>query len=302
MVAEKQAWIIMDLNGMNITESLAHSARRDSEALLRLEAQRETIEGIRDLVRVKESAGLLQLGTSDDLTSLINQIQVATVQLKGVQLKQLSALSYAAGFYNPRAITGIDPEDSTSGLPIHSVQSPIQMDLNTALQIAIVRSAELRQVSAMVQWAKDNRSERIFNWLDPAGELGSALGPSFPSYLAVSLHQIDEMLARKEQLKSMVFRKVFDTFTEINLSVQDYDLAKQSKEIQARRVLRISQNIKIGINFVMSDLVAALQSQVRADLDIVNSEYGYLIALSRLNRLLYEGPYAEGILEDKKAP
>jgi hypothetical protein len=32
----------------------------------------------------------------------------------------------------------------------------------------------------------------------------------------------------------------------------------------------------------------------------VNAEYGYLIALSRLNRLLYQGPYIEGLVEDKK--
>ncbi|MEO5968958.1 MAG: hypothetical protein ABIQ95_03450 [Bdellovibrionia bacterium] len=300
LVAERQAWIIMDLDGMNITESLAKSARRDSEALSRLDTQKETIEGIRDLVRIKESAGLLQLGSSDDLTSLITQIQVTIAQLKAVQEKELSALSHAAGFYNPHAIIGIDAEDPSSPGPIDSVQTPVHLDLNTSLQLAIVRSAELRQVLAMVQWARDNRIERVFNWLDPAGEMGSGIGPSFPYYMEVSFHKIDEMLARKEQLKSIVFHKVSDTFTDINISVQDYSLAIESKEIQARRVLRISQNLKNGIAFVMADLVAALQDQVKADLDIVNAEYGYLIALSRLNRLLYQGPYAEGILEDKK--
>jgi len=290
----------MDLDGMNITESLAEAARRDSEVLFRLHEQKDLIEGIRDLVRIKEAAGLLQLSSSDDLTSLVNQIEMTTVDLEGVQSKELAALSNAAGFYNPRAILGVDAEDSMVSGPMDSVQSPIQLDLNTALQTALVRSAELRQVSAMVQWAKDNRTERVFNWLDPAAEPGAGLGPAFPFYMEVGFHQIDEMLARKEQLKSVVFRKVSDTYIGINTSIQDYALAVRSKEIQARRVLRISQNLKMGINFVMSDLVAALQDQVRADLNIVNAEYGYLISLSRLNRLLYQGPYTEGVAEDKK--
>jgi hypothetical protein len=299
LVAEKQAWIIMNLDGMNITESLAKSARRDSEALARLNTQKEIIEGLRDLVRVKEGAGLLQLGSSDALTSLMNQIQMNLIQLEGVQRIELSALSHAAGFYNPRAIIGIDPEDThLSGLA-DSVQLPIQLDFNTSLQNAIVRSAELRQVLAMVQWARDNRTERIFNWLDPVSALGSTLGANYPAYMKVSFYQIDEMIARKEQLKSIIFKKVSDTFTQLNLNVQDYTLAVQSKEIQERRVLRISQNLKTGINFIMSDLVLALEDQVKADLDIVNTQYGYLIALSRLNRLLYQGPYAEGLAEDK---
>ena len=251
-------------------------------------------------MRIKEAAGLLQLGTSDDLTSLINQIQVTIVQLRGAQGKELSALSHAVGFYNPRAIIGIDEEDPAALGPIESVQAPVQLNFDTALQTAIVRSAELRQVLAMVQWARNNRIERVFNWLDPAADSASGLGPSFPFYMKVSFHQIDEMLARKEQLKSLIFRKVSSTFNEINLNIQNYALAIQSREIQARRVLRVSQNLKNGISFVMSDLVTAFQDQVKADLNIVNAEYGYLIALSRLNRLLYQGPYAEGIVEDKK--
>jgi hypothetical protein len=43
--AEKQAWIIMDLDGMNITESLAHSARRDSEVLKKLAQEKKRSKG-----------------------------------------------------------------------------------------------------------------------------------------------------------------------------------------------------------------------------------------------------------------
>jgi hypothetical protein len=253
-------------------------------------------------VRIKEAAGLLQLGVSDDLTSIINSIDVAVVELENVRIKELAALSHAAGFYNPKAILNVDPEPSKSGGALSSVKNPVILDLNSSLQSAVARSAELLQILSLIQLAKHTKIERIYSWLDPSADTFAGLGPSYPFYLEVSQRQIDEMIARKEQLKSVIFNKVSDAISELDTTVKDYDLALQSREIQERRVIRISQNIKVGIAFAMSDLVFALQDKIKADLNIITAEYGYLISLSRVNRLLYQGPYSEGLAEKGQEP
>jgi hypothetical protein len=291
LASEKEAWTIMDLDGVNFVESYTYESARDEAALSAMASERTTIAALRDFIRGKETHGLAPIGLSDDLSSLINKIDQSTNDLQTIQSNELGALSEAAGFYNPEAVTNVTLPQSDPSSP--SAGNPLKLDFATTAEIAVSKSAELRQLNDMVEWAKMNRDARYFDWMDPSGDSDGGIGLGLPTYIQAGQAQVDEIVAQESALKATLLKQLSVTISELQKTADDYTLAVQGGDIQYRRVLRLTESLKVGdAGFVMSDLIGALQDQLNSQLGQIDAEYGYLLALSRLNRILYQGVYS----------
>jgi hypothetical protein len=288
--SEKDAWKIMDLDGVNYVESFSYAAARDAEAAEAIALERTTIASIRDIIRGREKAGEVQLGTSDTLSSLINTIDLNISSLNSIQQTESAALAQAAGFYNPQAIISVTlPQDPNAP----SVGHPLAVDLETSEKIAVSKSVELTQLDDLLAWAKTEVAARYFDWMDPSGNTSGGIGFGLPTYIEAGQSQADEITAQKEEKKSILLNQVQNVITQLDKNVEDYNLAIQGSDFADRRVLRQTENLKIGSNsFDMNELVLALEAQVNSQLAQIDAEYGYLLALSRFNRILYQGAYA----------
>jgi hypothetical protein len=287
--SEKVAWNIMDLDGVQYVESYAYESARDNESLQAIAMERTTIQALRDIVRDQEKVGKVQIGTSKTLDSLLSKIDLSTSHLSALQTNEMGALAQASGFYNPQAITAVTlPQDPNTP----SVGNPLSVDFNTTATLAVSRSLELTQLDDLVAWAKMNRDARYFDWMDTSGDPNGGIGFGLPAYIEAAQAETDEIVAQKEEKKSILLKTVQEILTDLQQNVDDYNNAIQAADTQEERVLRQTENLKIGSNFDMNELEAALQDQVNSQLAEIDAQYGYLLALSRFNRVLYQGDYA----------
>jgi len=289
--AEDDAWKVMDADGMNIAEALALTVMRDGEVVSRLESQESSVIAIRDLITAKEHAGAAQVGTSDDVTSIVNAIDNEIVLLNGVQEEELAALSQAVGFYNPKAIRSVSfgADQAQAGF---AIDTPLQPDLSDWTALAIARAPEYAQMQALLKLAKSEKHESYFNWLDPSASGNTGIGLGLPSLIAVGQDQIAEVQARTDQVKSILITKLSQAVSGMGESIQSYGLAGTAVDIQNRRVERLTNNFRLAVQVSMADLVGALQDQEKSDIDVINSKYDYYSSLSRVHRILYDGIYS----------
>lgn len=289
LASEQDAWTIMDLDGMNYVESFSYEMGRDAESMEAIRLERTMIESLRDIVRGKERVGGAPIGASDPLSSLLNKIDLTLSSLDATQQTDSAALGLAAGFYNPKAVTSVTlPQDPDAP----SVGHPLAVDFETSAKLVVSVSVELRQLDDLMNWAKTEKDARYFDWLDPSGNTNGGVGVGLPSYIEAAQSQVDQIAAQKQEKTATLLNQLQDVLTQLQKNVDDYNNAILGSEIQERRVLRQTENLKIGNDFDMNELVAALQDQVNSQLAQIDAEYGYLLALSRYNRLLYQGAYA----------
>ena len=72
--------------------------------------------------------------------------------------------------------------------------------------------------------------------------------------------------------------------------------SSQGVQVQQSRVDRMMTNIRVGTAFALSDLINALQDQVKNDLDLTSAQYSFMMSKASLNRLEMSGPYQDNLL------
>ena len=80
-------------------------------------------------------------------------------------------------------------------------------------------------------------------------------------------------------------------FEEINQSLDAYRLAKEAVAIDTRRVVTIQHNIDLGITYQLASLSSALVDKAKADMNQISAEYSYYVGITKINRLMFAGPY-----------
>jgi hypothetical protein len=290
--AELNAWRTIDADGMNITEGLALSSVRDSLAIARLKAEEDSVNSVKDLVLAEEQSGLLQVGSSDDIAAIANSLENGVVLLQALLTNELASLSSAAGFVNPQAISSV-----TFGIALtnfgYDLDQPPTVDLTDWTNLVTARSPEMLQMNALLQMAQTAKSVTYFNWLDPSGSAQGGMGFGLPSYIAISKDQIGEIQAQMNKVQAGLISEISEVSTDLNQTLQSYQLTCDAVDINDQRVQRLTDNFRLGIQVTMSDLVSALQDQEKSDLDLIDYEFGFYAAVSRMNRLLYTGPYSD---------
>lgn len=285
--AEYDGWVLMRADSVNIVEGLAFAVARDQDIIQLLYDDEDSVRQIRDEIIQREHSGLMQVGSSDDITSVINGIDQAISLLDTNIREERAALAQASGFQNPDAIAGITgvPND-----PIDGAQPP---DTATLADQVLKNSVELRQMDALIEMSKWNRKASYFNWLDPSGDPSGGIGFGLGDYLAIGRSQQQEVQIKREQVRSILMEKTTVTLDDANQTLQAYGLASDGADIQVRRISRLTQDLHSGIAFALSDLVDALEKQSSNEVQRVGDRFAYYEIQSRIQRLTFTGPYAD---------
>jgi hypothetical protein len=286
--AQFNGWITMKADAGNTVDGLSLVLLQGEQTLEKLKANEVLVTQIRDQIKSRETTGILQIGSSDDVTAVINSIDQAIADIQEAQMNGYATLSQASGFINPKAITilSLTTDENT-------IDTPYSYDPEQIKRLALERSYELRQVDFLIDAArKKEKVESVFNWMDPNGDANGSLGLGFPNYIKIAESDVRQILIERERVQSIILEKVEESLNEINLAIRDRKLARDGRDIEDRRIARITNNMKLGINYALADLVTAFQGKVRNDLALTGAGYRYLVAWSKLQRLIYAGPYA----------
>ena len=282
--AEDDTLVLVKSDSGFLVETITLSILRDQEILQKMKTSLIQITAIRDELAFREKLGQFQPGVHDDVTSLIMDLQKTIDTMAEGSQEQFAALALAAGFADQASIAGITPlTPNEMTVPVHE-----DADQGTIFD----HSYELKQLDHLILATKASKGERWFQWMDPAGDPNGGFGFALPSYISIGSSQIREMQVRREQMESILTQKLHTIVNEANLSNDLFTLDTQGVVIQKNRVNRMLTNIRMGAAFALSDLINALQDQVKNDLDLTSSQYSFLISKAALNRLEMTGPYS----------
>jgi hypothetical protein len=284
--AELYGWLGMRADAIHVVEGLSLAIAKDESTSDRLRKHWAEIREIRDLIRAKEASGLLQAGSSDDITSMMNSIADALILMKSQLDAEYAALAQASGFNNPDSIAEI------TELPTANPEEVTLPDRSQFLAKAANVSPEIAQMSSMVEAARWARRERFFTWLDPSGDPNGEIGFGLGSYVALGRAHQQELIDKQNEISSLVAQTAATTLDAAAEKLGTHRLAMSDAVVQANRVERLMRNLRLGIGFSMSDLVGALQDSVKNGITQDEAQYELQTELAKLDRLGFTGGYA----------
>ena len=285
--AEIDTNILMRLDmGVQI-EGLFYVYNRDSRTRDLTTTIRNRAIKIRNEVRIRENMGQLPLGSTQNLNSIVNQIQQGLYVLDQIKAEDMATISQSLGFYGPMAVSAATID--TELVPIESA-SPV--DYETINSAALSRSYELDQMDDLIAAAKDAKKASMFNWIDPAGDPNLGLGLALPTNVAVIASQVRELGIDKQQLQSILSQKVFDAVTDYNEARKAYQQASDGMKIQKSRLRTAEASLNAGVKVDFFGLIGILQDYLTGEISLESSNTNYRIARSQIDRLLLQGYYA----------
>jgi hypothetical protein len=143
----------------------------------------------------------------------------------------------------------------------------------------------------LIEASKKETQGRKFSWTDPNADYSGSIGLGLPDYINIAKEQTRILLIERAQIQGAILQKVDLSLNEIDLAIKNRSQAIEGRDIELRRIARITNNMKLGISYALADLVTALQGKVKDDILLTDSNYRYLLAWTKLNRLIYSGPY-----------
>lgn len=285
--AEYDGWVLMRADAVSIVQGLILAIARDQDSIQLLYADEDSVRQIRDEIVQREHSGLMQIGSSDDISSVLNSIDQAISLLDTTLREERAALAQAVGFQNPDAISEI------TGVPDDPIEGATPPDGSALAEQVLKNSVELKQMDALVAMSKWNRRASYFNWLDPSGDGAGGIGFGLGDYLAIGRAQQQEVQTKRDQVRSMLMEKTTVTLDEAKQTLQAYGLASDGADIQTRRIARLTQNLHAGIAFALSDLVDALEKESGSEVQRLGARYGFYAIQSRIQRLAFTGVYSD---------
>ena len=291
--AEEDALILLRADTAMQIEGFAYILQRDRTIQAFYADTLEKAKGAQDLIEAREDVGLYPRGTSDDIKSVVNGIEQASVALDLAVKEDLTAIAQTMGFHNPDAIAEFTLESELESID-HCSQIPIaESKARKALKRTVIeRSFEIRQIDYLIKVSRLQKAERYFSWLDPAADPMSKLGLGIADFIKVGGSQIDEMKLRREELQQTIETKIVNTVTEYNNALQAYALASAGMEIQNRRLTRILETVSLGTNVDMFGLVQIFQDYLSAENSIETDIAAYRVARAKRDRFLLKGHFS----------
>lgn len=285
--ADRAGWLLMRANSAQSAEGLALMALRDHSALKQIGAYLPELRRIRDLVLDRERLGTSPMGSSDDLTSVIQSVERTVQGLEDLTRAERTGLAGMLGMFNPKAVAEVVPGDELA-----QIEGVAAVDPTSLRRMTLERSLELRQMDWLIEEAEAEKRARYFDFLDPSGG-SNGIGFGLPSYFAISRSRVRELKLAREQVQALLLQKAESVLNDLESSRKNFELARQAYELERRRIDRIMDDFKLGIPVSYAELQVAVLAQLATELDELNARHSYAAARSRMNRLLFIGGYAD---------
>jgi hypothetical protein len=283
---QEDAWILMRADLALQIEGLSYGWARDQEARDLYQSTLTRLLDIQAHVRQLEDQHRASDGATDHLESLVNTLRLDLGAMTPLLQADRAALSQALGFVNPEAVTAValDPAEAP-------IAEAAPLDAAALVDRTLARAYELRQVDTMLDVARTQKKELLFNWMDPYGDYRAQLGFELGAQLRVARSRIHEVEISREQLRSFLIKKLYEAVEEHNHTLVAYPLAAEALVLHERRLQRILAAVAAGAEFepiaINEVLSGYLASAVRARSLLAN----YRGARAKIQRLLWQPPY-----------
>lgn len=285
--AETDAVVLMQEDLGTEVEGLAYALIRDEETIALynglLARANEALTKVKDL----EQHGQMPEGSADHIEAIVDWMSLDQSSLTLMIQQDRESIAFALGLHNPKAVTDVSLNDEA--IPIVDAK-PMNPDELTST--AIGEALELSQIDHLVTLASDQKDELYYNWLDPMGDPTKELGFSLGENLVVARSRVNELLIRKEQIKSVIAQKAAQATDEWNQALESYPLIQKTLDLQERRMRRVLSQVQPGTSLNTLDIEAVFQDYINSGIRKESLISSFRVARSKIDRLTLQNQYS----------
>jgi len=283
--AEKKSYASMRGNILNGVEGLLYVHLRNVSLVNLLSLQIEWLNMILENVKMKEEAGTVPQGTSELFEMKIGAIALDLEQLNLFVQEESTQIASAVNLPVQSSIV-ISP----ASLPDLS-QSALQAS-DSCVAFASKNSLELTSLDFMIKASKYQTEERMWSFLDPNG---GGIGFGTPSSIRIGQSYERELGVKRQETLSLLIKACLDAVNESNSTIKSYKLSAQylTKAYRIRDIL--SKRILLGDSLnenLLDELADNAGEIIKYESQRLASQYEYLIATGKINRLMLNGYYS----------
>ncbi|MBN8555448.1 MAG: hypothetical protein J0L93_08390 [Deltaproteobacteria bacterium] len=291
--AEILSFAALLANEMNTVEGFYYVIHRDQAMLLFLDQQINKLETIQASIKKLEDRGALQPGSTTDFKLSIRSIQQDRRQLASLIEKELAALAEAV------ALSPVYQK-----IDIASIQLPDLLTVNRSpsahefVETAKARSLELGTLYFMQEAAGVETGQKQFGFLDPNS--GEFFGAGYSSSIRIAGAEIEKLKIRTLAMETGLERKSVEVAADLSEAIDIYRRANEGATDVERRLDQVVWKplergaISLNDSKILLQVIELFRKSIEFEASRLSSAHAYLIAESKLNRLLLNGFY-EGL-------
>lgn len=146
----------------------------------------------------------------------------------------------------------------------------------------------------MIKAAKSSTKERAFGFLDPASERNVGFG--YPALIQVGKSQEVELRKRRDEIFSLIEKRSIDVAADYNSSLRAFNLGASGLRSSQSYMNLLLRELQTGEELLdrpefLNLVVETSRKVLRFRSNLISSQYSYLIAKSKLDRLTLNGYY-----------
>jgi len=282
--AEKKSYASMRGNILNGVEGLLYVHLRNVSLVNLLSSQAEWLNMVLDNIKMKEEAGTVPQGTSELFAMKIGALELDLEQLRLYVQEESTMIASSVNLPVQTSVV-INPPT----LP--ELSQTMNQSADACVNFTSNNSLELSSMDFMIRASKYQTEERIWSFLDPNG---GGIGFGTPSSIRIGQSYERELQVKRQEALSQLNKACLDTANESNTAVRSYKISTQylAKAYKIRDIL--SKRILLGDSLnenILDELSDNADEIIKYESQKLASQYEYLIATGKFNRLMLSGYY-----------
>jgi hypothetical protein len=284
--AERASFSSLRGNEMNAVEGLSYFVHRDQMGLALVEQHLAWLRSIQAGLRVEERAGTVPTGTADYFGISIARLEQDRIAYSAFVTDEFASLTQGAAL--DAAIISLQDFD----LP--NLSGTARINANDFVADALSKSFELSSLQSLQKAAQMGGKEVVFGWLDPEGS--QTLNFGLANQIRISQSRQAEIKERVAEAASLVGKRCATVANEYNSAIATYQVSASGTKAVQNRISWLMQRHLVGDSTLSeTDFIDQLQD-LQASLlgfkeDLLSAQHDWLIAKSKLDRLLLKGFY-----------
>jgi hypothetical protein len=289
--AQEAGFHLMEKNSAVQIEGMIYTLKSQEEIVKIYGNAEKRAEDILQKVLVLEDQKRIKEGTADTLKTLVRNLENSRNDVKrGVRTSRVS-LSQSLGLLNPDAVGNVSLDRES--VYMNEAQP---LDVDRVVDAAVERSLELNQLKYLIKYAKTERAELFFIWMDPLGNFQMSLGLNMIPQCKIAKSEIKILEDRYWQTKKQIIDKATSMVLQYNSMKDEYDRAHEFLRLQEGRLDRVlkevlaadlndsnGQLVKMNANHVQMIFQDYVSSAILLDSYLTT----FRIARSQIERLTY---------------
>ncbi len=277
-------------NEMQYVETTYYLVSRDLAIQEFLEKDLLNQKEIHKIIEKKESFGLLPPKSAEKYYLTILTMEQDLLQLKTLIELEQSSLAHSVALPASSGIKKLLP------ILLPDLANEGELNASSYIKTAQEKSLEVSTLNYLIKANKLNSKTHAWGFLDPNSN--DVMGFGYAAMLRVGKSGERELVNKKEETLSLIDQKTVIAIAEYNNSLRSFKIAKVGLLSGDERLKRLRRQLQVGDarvtdEYYVQEIVNANNLLLKSNANHITAIYAFLMAKSKLQRLMLEGFYQD---------